>query len=43
MAVEEDIVIGGNQYEGAGVDTGNLKLNPTDGNEQYGSVTALQL
>ena len=33
----------GNQYQGAGVDTGNLMLNPADGTEESGLVTALQL
>ena len=36
-------MLGGNQYQGAGVDTGNLMLNPADGTEESGSVTALQL
>ena len=30
---DEEIVLGGNQYQGAGVDTGNLMLNPADGTE----------
>ena len=40
---DEEIVLGGNQYQGAGVDTGNLMLKPADGTEESGSVTALQL
>ena len=40
---DEEIVLGGNQCQEAGVDAGNLMLNPADGTEESGSVTTLQL